>query len=119
MKNIFWVFISLFFVLSCDDIIGIEDISNKTVTILAPTNESVLTITDINFSWNTIEDAERYKLQIATPNFESATQIVLDTTITSSNFTKTLELGIYEWRVRAENSGYTTIYSTQSFTIEE
>jgi len=103
----------------CDDITEVEDISNQNMTILAPADLSVLTITDVNFSWNSIEDAEQYKLQISTPDFESANQIVLDTTITNTNFTQTLELGNYQWRIRAENSGFQTNYTTQSFSIEE
>ncbi|GAB4160265.1 MAG: hypothetical protein Tsb0033_15940 [Winogradskyella sp.] len=108
-----------FLLISCEEIIEVVDISNDNVVVLAPTDTSTLTITDINFSWEAIEDAEQYKLQIATPNFESANQIVLDTTITTTNFNQNLELGNYEWRVRAENSDYQTAFSIQSFTIEE
>lgn len=108
-----------FLLVSCEEIIEVVDISNENVVVLAPTDTSTLTITDINFSWEDVEDAEQYKLQIATPNFESANQIVLDTTITTTSFNQALEPGNYEWRVRAENSDYQTIYSTQSFTIEE
>lgn len=108
-----------FLLVSCEEIIEVVDISNENVVVLAPTDTSMLTITDINFSWEAVEDAEQYKLQIATPSFESANQIVLDTTITTTSFNQTLELGNYEWRVRAENSDYQTAYSTQSFTIEE
>lgn len=104
---------------ACDDITEVEDISNDTVTVLAPVDSSVLTTTNINFSWNTLEDAESYKLQIATPNFENANQIVLDTTITATNFLHALEFGSYNWRVRAENSDFQTNYTTQSFIIEE
>ena len=118
MKKVFFCFLIAVSVYSCDDITEVEDISGKTVNILAPADTSVLTITEVNFSWSTVEDAESYKLQIATPTFDAATQIVLDTTITVSNFTKTLELGNYQWRVRAENSDYQTVYTSQSFTIE-
>lgn len=117
MKNLKYL-VLLLIVISCDDVVEVENISNKTVTILAPTNNTVLSITDINFSWNVVEDAELYRLQIATPTFEEATQIILDTVITATNFTKTLDLGNYEWRIRAENSDYQTSYTTQSFTIE-
>ena len=103
---------------SCEDIIEVPDISQKVVVVLAPTEDVVINETNINFSWNTVEDADTYKLQIATPNFEEATQIVLDTTITNTNFTKTLDLGSYQWRVRAENSDYQTNDTTQSFTVE-
>ena len=109
----------LMLLVSCEEIIEVEDISSRTVTVLAPTDESTLNITDINFSWNVVEDAEQYKLQIATPNFETANQIVLDSTITALNFTQTLEFGDYEWSIRAENSDYQTNYTTQSFTVEE
>ena len=112
--------IALFFVVvNCDDIIEVEDISKKEIVIHAPSDGSVLTDTIVNFSWQIVEESEKYKLQIATPDFETSTQIVLDTTIPVTNYTKKLALGIYEWRVRAENSGFQTNYKTQRFSIEE
>ncbi len=104
---------------SCEDIIGVEDISDRTVTILAPTNHAELTGTNPTFSWNSVEDADKYKLQIATPSFSEALQIVEDTTVTTLSFTKILEAGDYEWRVRAENSDYQTNYTTHQLTILE
>ncbi len=118
MKRIYFIILFGVMILACDDIIEVEDISERTVTVLAPTDESILTITDVNFSWSEVEDSEKYRLQIATPDFETATQIVLDTTIVFTNFTKTLDLGNYEWRIRAENSDYQTAYTTQRFSIE-
>jgi hypothetical protein len=118
MKKLIFIILFGVVILACDDIIEVEDISERTVTVLAPTDESILTITDVNFSWNDVEDSEQYRLQIATPDFETATQIVLDTTIVFTNFTKPLDLGNYEWRIRAENSGYQTAYTTQRFSIE-
>ncbi len=118
MRKVITYFILINVIQSCDDIIEVPDISANIITVLAPTDSSILAETSVNFSWNMVTDAEQYKLQIATPNFETATQIVLDTTIISSNFTKTLDLGNYEWRIRAENSDYQTSYTTQSFTIE-
>lgn len=118
MKRLIFIILYGVFVLSCDDIIEVEDISERTVTVLAPTDESILIITDVNFSWDDVEDSEQYRLQIATPDFETATQIVLDTTIVLTNFTKILDLGNYEWRIRAENSDYQTAYTTQRFSIE-
>lgn len=119
MKKIKCVLCFLIVFFACEEIIEVEDISNKTVNVLAPTDTATLTITTISFSWDAVADAKQYKLQIAEPNFEMANQIVLDTTVTVTNFNQTLEFGDYEWRVRAENSGYQTVYSKQSFTIEE
>lgn len=103
----------------CDDIIEVVDISNNDVAILAPTDRSVLNTTSVNFTWNPIENAESYHLQIATPSFENATQIIEDTLITKTNYSKTLEATNYQWRIRAENSEYQTVYATTSFSIED
>ena len=105
-------------IFSCEDIIEVEDISNQRVVILAPTNNSVLTQNDVTFSWNSLEEASGYHLQIATPNFENATQIVIDSLVTTTNLLNTLSAGDYQWRVRAQNSEYETSYTTQSFSVE-
>lgn len=118
MKKILILFCVFISTISCDDIIEVEDISNRTVTILAPTDNSVLDITDVTFTWQSVEDAERYTIQIATPDFETANQIVLDSTIASTSFLKTLAVGAYQWRVKAKNSDYETVYTSQNLTIE-
>jgi len=89
------------------------------ITALAPTNNSVLAEGDITFSWDVLQDATQYRLQIATPTFENASQILLDSTMILTNFSNSLQLGNYEWHVRSENSEYQTSYTTQNFTVEE
>lgn len=108
----------LYLVTSCSEIIQVPDISNRYVKTLAPTNNAILSISNLNFTWDAVEDAEAYKLQIATPTFNQALQIVADTTLTGLNYFESLQRGQYEWRVRGENSGYHTPYTTQTFTIE-
>lgn len=103
---------------TCDDIIEVEDISGETISILAPVNNSVLDEGSVIFSWNEVQDATEYRLQLATPSFENASQILLDSTVSVTNFSKVLETGDYQWRVRAENSEFQTNYSIQNFTIE-
>lgn len=105
--------------IACDDIIEVEDISEETITILAPTNDSVLIQDAVLFTWNSIVEADNYRIQIATPSFENASQIVLDSSVVATNVSSILQIGDYEWRVRAENSEYQTSYTTQSFSIEE
>lgn len=107
-----------FSTIACEYITEVEDISNKTVTILAPTNDSVIN-TEATFSWEALEDANSYHIQIATPSFENASKIVADTLVNKSYYTESLPLGNYEWRIRAENSGYVTEYTKQYFTVEE
>ncbi len=105
--------------IACEEIIEVKDISNKAVSILAPTNNAVLDTIAVTFTWEAVEATETYHLQIATPDFENATQIVKDSTLTTTHFSTMLDTKSYEWRIRAQNSEYVTDYTTQQFTIEE
>ncbi len=119
MRKFVLIFSLLFSFISCSDIVRVEDISDETVSILAPTNNAIINSTSVTFSWQAIEDAESYHIQITTPTFTQATQIVVDSIVTSTDFTITLAANNYQWRVRAENSAYETIYTTQSFSVLE
>lgn len=104
-------------VLSCEEIVEVPNISNEIVTVLAPTDGVILTNTDVNFNWEPVTDAETYNIQIADPNFLEGKQILLDSVIENNSFTQTLESGIYQWRVKAQNSAYETNFTTQSFSV--
>lgn len=95
-----------------------EDISNDTVVLIAPSNGSVLAKDTINFSWESLDFAEEYRFQIATPNFDNPTQLISDEVLAETNISKVLDDGVYEWRVKAQNSSSETGYSTYSFTVE-
>ena len=86
---------------------------------MAPVDNSVVSESTINFSWQPLEYADSYQLQVAQPSFENAILIVEDTTITITNFSRTLENGNYQWRIKAINFAYETPYSTQNLTIED
>ena len=104
--------------MSCEDLIEVEDISNETVNILAPVDNITLNTTNVNFSWQPLDFAESYQLQVASPDFENAQVILEDTLVNVTNFAKTLEVGAYQWRVKAINFAYETSYTTQNLTIE-
>ncbi len=116
MKKNILLLIAIGLLLSCEAIF-VEDISNDSVTILAPKEKTAVPKGSINFNWNLINDAEVYHLQIATPTFTSASQIVLDTIISKRFYTKNLEIGNYQWRIKAKNSEYETDYTTTSFEV--
>ncbi|WP_281228743.1 hypothetical protein [Flavobacterium aquiphilum] len=111
----------LFFIIlsftSCEEILYVEDISQNEVVLTAPANNVTLSFSSVTFSWEAVENAEKYHLQIATPNFTNAQKIVLDTIITKNSFTQQLNIGKYEWKVKAVNSAYETAYSARSFEI--
>jgi len=118
-KHLLYSAIVLLTLFSCEEILFEEDIRDNIVTIIAPTDGSRVESTSINFSWNTVAEATSYRLQIAQPSFENASQIVEDTTVTVASFSTTLVKNDYEWRVRAQNSSSETIYTTAGFSIVE
>lgn len=111
---LFFIFL---FCISCEEILIVQDISKKEVVLVAPGNNVTLTFSGVTLSWETVKDANKYRIQIASPNFEAPQQLVLDTLISKNSFTRQLTIGKYEWRVKAVNSAYETAYSKRSFEI--
>jgi hypothetical protein len=55
---------------------------------------------------------------LATPSFDQAAQISIDSLVTTSSLTTEVLPNLYEWRIRAENSGYVTPFSSQNFEVQ-
>lgn len=111
------IIIVLFGFFSCEEILLEEDISEENVTLVAPANNAQFFSTSMSFFWEELKDADRYHLQIARPNFETPLQIVLDTLVSGNSFSFQLNVGDYEWRLKAVNSSYETAYKSRFFTI--
>ena len=119
MKKYIYSLFIIFFVVGCSDIIEVSDISHSSVELIAPSNNATLDFTSLTLSWDMVEDAESYQVQIARPDFETILQLEEDSTLTQHSFSVELEAGnSYQWRVRAKNSDYTTPYTTYSFTLD-
>lgn len=116
LHNYFLFFVLLSFA-SCEEILLVPDISKEVVTLVAPGDNAALSSSGVTLSWDYVENAEKYRLQIATPNFDAPQQLVRDTLVSKNSFTQQLNIGKYEWRVKAVNSGYETAYTKRSFTI--
>ncbi|MEQ5791612.1 hypothetical protein J4E06_11155 [Muricauda sp. NFXS6] len=113
-----------FGLLSCEDILEVPDISEQTVNLLAPSNGTVLEDNAVNLNWEGVEEATGYNVQVASPSFDNAAQILLDSIIEvdtlgylPTQVRQSLFNGTYEWRVRAFNSGFETLYSSNSFQV--
>lgn len=123
MKNVLTysttLFIFLLSLYSCEEVLFEEDLSDKAITLVAPREGSTVRNTSVTFSWNAVELATDYRVQVAQPDFENASQIVLDTVVSKTNFTTNLVKNEYEWRVRAQNSGSATPYVQAGFTVVE
>lgn len=119
LKNLYLVFAIMIFTISCDEVIFEQDISESNLKILAPTNGSSVVSGNISFNWEPVTDANNYQIQIATPNFANAKQIVLDSTISNTSFSRQLLANNYEWRIRAKNSAFETSYFTNTLKVTE
>ena len=117
MKKFFYILLPLISLFACDDIIMEDDLSDKTVTLLAPVNNAEFFSTGITFTWQAIEYVSEYRIQIARPNFENPLQIVTDVVVDTTSYSTQLNLGEYQWRVQAVNSAYSGPYTTRSFFI--
>tara|TARA_R110002012_G_scaffold294098_1_gene490029 strand:- start:3898 stop:4590 length:693 start_codon:yes stop_codon:yes gene_type:complete len=124
VKYFVGILILSFFQFSCDDILEVDDISNQEVQILAPKEGAMIGSNTVNFNWDELGSAEAYRIQIAQPNFENASQILMDSTMVKdtlgrviTSIQKRLLNGNYQWRIRASNSGFQTAYATFGFTV--
>lgn len=116
MSRFFCLVLLLCTAWACSDFIE-EDIEDDVLVLLGP-GEGVSTETQSpTFWWDELKDATHYRLQIARPNFKDMEALELDTLITSTKFLHTLFPSDFEWRVRAENSGYQTVYTKRTLTI--
>ena len=108
---------------SCEELLEVEDISGEEVLLLAPSEGTTVSTSTVSFNWNEIVAANSYHIQVAQPSFLEASQIVIDTlvvqdsTYLGANFSKELLDSSYEWRVKALNSDFETIYTTNAFIV--
>lgn len=112
------ILFALFFTVllySCEDIIE-EDITNDIVQVIYPVNNEVVESNVVNFQWNNLEGADDYRIQI----FGTNSSIVLDSLVGQNSISLPLNQGNYQWRVRGENSAYTSSYSlNNTFSVVE
>lgn len=92
-------------------------LEKKTVNLIGPKNDLITLDTTLTFLWEKHIDATSYRLQIATPDFESIERIPIDSVITKDYVELTLKPGTYEWRVRPENRGSVGIYTSRKLVI--
>lgn len=105
---------------SCEEFINEINLENDQLVVIAPFDGATLTSGIIEFDWESMEGASSYRIQIARPNFQQPEQILLDETIPDSLSTNTnisLEAGIYQWRVRGQNSAYNSPYTVSNLNV--
>jgi hypothetical protein len=108
MKTINKIILLLLVVItfSCDDVLE-KNITDDVVQTIAPIEAAQVTTNTVNFQWNSLKGATKYRLQVQRSN----QSIAIDSLVTKTNLNITLPTGQYKWKVRAENFGYQSVYS--------
>lgn len=117
VRNIFLFLLTSITIIACDDFVE-KDIENETVNLLAPGNNLTTVQLTHTFWWDWLEGVEVYNMQVVEGTFGSVTSFVLDTTVSKNKFDLTLYPGSFQWRVRGENNGGKTDYTTFSLVID-
>jgi hypothetical protein len=106
-----------FVVAACSDFTE-NDLTNKEVVLKAPGDSFKTTVSTVTFWWEYVSDATLYELQIVSPSFQNARQLILDTFLTKNTYTYALLPGDYEWGVIASNNSSSTDLWYRSLTID-
>ena len=106
INKVLLAIISLAIFYSCEDLIE-EDISDDMIVTISPQNNAEIESNVVNFRWNLIDGADKYRVQI----YSSNQTMVLDSLVSSESFTFSVNPGSYQWRVRGENFAYETPYT--------
>jgi len=99
---------------ACTDILE-TDISGQEVKILSPLDRATVTTPQSIFWWEPLDGATQYELQVVSPSFKSIINLHADTVLKQNIFTMELPQGVYQWRIRAQNSAYQTKFIELSF----
>ncbi len=106
-------------VVACDDIFE-ENITEDELFLLAPGEGAVIEGDSIiTFSWDFLEGASSYQIQVVSPSFENAGLLLLDSITNNNNVSANLQPGQYQWAVRGFNNGFSTVFFQNSFTIND
>ena len=99
---------------SCDDILE-KNITDKTITIIAPTEGINIDSNTISFQWNTIDGADQYNVQV----LNNTNTLVIDSLVNTNSLSHELIPGNYSWRVKGKNFAHETAYTFPiSFTVQ-
>lgn len=116
MKKLLFTIISSLCFLGCAKWVSV-DISKESVTIYSPANNHNDSLQLKSFNWEDLQGSNFYQLQIVSPRFDSIIVNVLDSEINANTFTKTLNPGKYQWRVRGLNDDFESMWITHNLEI--
>ncbi|RUT69888.1 hypothetical protein D0817_14840 [Flavobacterium cupreum] len=102
-------FLFVLLLVSCEDVFE-EDISDDIIEVVSPKDNTTIESNVVNFQWNEIDGAKKYRLQVLDIN----ETIVVDSLVAKTSLNIPLLTGSYQWKVRGENFAYESNYSPVS-----
>ena len=115
-SRILFIILTMFVLLSCNDFFE-EDISDKTIQIVCPTDGAKLPSNKLSFVWKKEEGVEIYHIVIVSPSFKNVQRYVCDTILTDYKFELELSSGDYQWSIQGKNSAYESLANQLTFKI--
>jgi len=98
IKLLTYILIGFTLLYACDDILE-EDITNDVVIVTAPTSGQIVQGNVTEFSWQSLDGADEYRLQV----LASDQQIITDSIVSNTSLNLNLLPGQYQWRVKGRN----------------
>lgn len=121
MKSFHYIVVAcaVCFFASCETDFIEDDLTGKTVSILAPADDDTIPTATPIFWWNEIEGALSYRVQIVYPDFSAPQQLLYDTSVSGDRFYPALSPGsTYYWRIRPENGSSEGDWVVRRLTID-
>lgn len=79
-----------------------------TPVLIVPAASDTILSNPVLFKWEEMEGATKYRLQVVSPSFSSISYYVLDTIVTNTQLTYSLDSTVFELKLTAMNGGYTS-----------
>ena len=101
----------------CEDVL-VDDLEGKQLLLVAPGDSVTVVQSNIQFVWETLEDAVTYNLQVVSPTFSGIQSYVLDSVVTGNKLAVLLQPGKYSWRVIASNQASEAISEVRYLEVD-
>ena len=95
-----------------------ENLTGKSVTVIAPIQGAVIKSTQTTFLWEPLAGADNYRVTVVSPSFDNPVSVAMDETISETTLRADLPDGVYQWRITAMNASSQTFPQTYGFSVD-
>ena len=94
------------------------DLASQFMVLTSPVNNWVTNQMTVTFKWDTLSNADDYRFEIYTPDFNGTVELAPQTETGDSTSHTFSQEGIFQWRVRGQNDFSNTPYTTYLLEID-